>query len=157
MNNTRDNDLMWQQFVESRQTDTNDATQVIEEKAKPDEKPDFLDVNNNGDKKESMKEALKDKKNNDSGESDNKSDDDKPVDEDKALNEHVTRYVEQSLSDAKSLGRQRWFREYWTRDRALLESLATDPRPHDGFPGWSSEDFWAALVGVEREFYGLSD
>lgn len=153
MNNTRDNDLMWQQFVESRQTDTNDATQVIEEKAKP----DFLDADGDGDKKEPMKKALKDKESKDSGGSDHNSDDDKPVDEDKALNEHVTRYVEQSLSDAKSLGRQRWFREYWTRDRALLESLATDPRPHDGFPGWSSEDFWAALVGVEREFYGLSD
>lgn len=153
MNNTRDNDLMWQQFVESRQTDTNDATQVIEEKAKP----DFLDADGDGDKKEPMKKALKDKESKDSGGSDHNSDDDKPVDEDKALNEHVTRYVEQSLADAKSLGRQRWFREYWTRDRALLESLATDPRPHDGFPGWSSEDFWAALVGVEREFYGLSD
>ena len=148
---------MWERLLSSwstpatqaATTDTTVTPQLVNEKEG--DKPDYLDVDGDGDKTESMKDALEDKKNNDDGESEL----DKSESEE-SHNESVDYYIEQTLKDCQALGRERWFRTNWRRDRALLENMATGDAAADApFENWSQEDFWKALVGVEREFYGL--
>lgn len=150
-----DDDLMWERLMQHRVSpetteQPTDTELVTEDKAASGDKPDYIDVDDDGDKHESMKDAIKDKEENKDSELEQSDD------ADKSHNESVDYYIEQTLKDCQALGRERWFRNNWRRDRALLESMATgDHAPTEPFESWSQEDFWRALVGVEQQFYGL--
>jgi len=176
--NNNDDSVMWERLVASREPRTEaNPTQSVDEPDQPVHQPqnNLIQEKKLADKDYNENGKLEDPETEYRGAVDNaiqrgkraasetnKDDDDLDQSEEETANEQVTHdvdtYIHNTVQDFQQMGRERWFRNCWRRDRAILEACATgtnqQPAP---FSSWSGDDYWRALVGVEREFYGLSD
>lgn len=148
---------MWERLLASRapQTQANnpDTSDMIVEKA--DEKLADKDYDGDG-KLETPEEEYKGSVDKAIKRASGDEEDEDQLDKKDTHDESVDHYIEQTLKDVAALGRERWFRNTWRRERALLEACATGEQTHQLFEHWTPDDFWRALIGVEREFYGLN-
>jgi len=175
--NNNDDSVMWERLMASREPRVEANTTESEPAAEPVAAPvtDLIHEKKLADKDYNENGKLEDPETEYKGAVDNaiqrskrvasetdKDDDDLDQSEEEPANEQVTHdvdtYIRNTVQDFQQMGRERWFRNCWRRDRAILEACATgtnqQPAP---FNSWSGDDYWRALVGVEREFYGLSD
>ena len=113
----QESELLWEAYVKSKNEDTCECD-LVQEKSKP----DFLDTDGDGDKKEPIKKALKDKQH-------SKTDDDEDEDQVETKNEDVGVHhdkfgfglvVSENINDTGSTG---WYDIQFEHGREIVNAV----------------------------------